>query len=105
MRRFICLCITVVIVLGAWSQVKLPQVRALEGQGWQVQHSVMSWDSLSIYFSARGPEDHSFDLYILHADGYRWGKPERLTALCTDADECWPSVSSDGFTTHASRRY
>ncbi len=95
MRRFICLCITVVIVLGAWSQVKLPQVRALEGQGWQVQHSVMSWDSLSIYFSARGPEDHSFDLYILHADGYRWGKPERLTALCTDADECWPSVSSD----------
>lgn len=76
-------------------QVKLPQVRVLEGSGWQVQHSVMSWDSLSIYFSARGPQDSSYDLYVMRAEGYKWGKPERLASISTSADECWPSVSTD----------
>ena len=95
MRRIIEMCILLVVSLSAFAQVKLPQVRALEGQGWQVQHSVMSWDSLSIYFSARAPQDHSYELYVLHAEGYRWGTPERIAALCTEADECWPTVSSD----------
>lgn len=95
MRRVIGLCMLWAIALGVGAQVKLPQVRALESQGWQVQHSVMSWDSLSIYFSARGPQDHSYELYILRAEGYRWSSPERMAALCTEADECWPTVSSD----------
>lgn len=95
MRRVISLCIFLPMAFGAWGQVKLPQVRSLESQGWQVQHSVMSWDSLSIYFSARGPQDHSYELYMLRAEGFRWGSPERIVALCTDADECWPTISSD----------
>ena len=55
----------------------------------------MSWDSLSVYFSARSPEDSSFELYVVRAEGYRWSAPERLVSLCTAADEIWPSVSSD----------
>lgn len=67
----------------------------LENQGWRVQHSVMTWDSLAIYFSAQAPGMKSYDLYCMHADGWQWGKPERMDALSTDADECWPSISSD----------
>ena len=67
----------------------------LENQGWTVQHSVMSWDSLSVYFSAKEPQAPSYDLYIVHANGWRWGEPERLSSISTDEDELWPSVSSD----------
>lgn len=75
--------------------IKLPQVRLLESKGWTIQHSVMSWDSLSIYFSAQAPGAVSYDLFVVHAEGWRWGEPQRLDALSTDADELFPSVSSD----------
>lgn len=84
------------LVLGtAAFAVKLPQVRLLESKGWTVQHSVMSWDSLSIYFSAQSPGAASYDLFVLRAEGWRWGEPQRIDALSTDADELSPSVSSD----------
>ena len=67
----------------------------LEPKGWSVQHSVMSWDSLSVYFSAKAPNATSYDLYVMHPDGWRWGEPQRIDALSTEADELWPSVSSD----------
>ena len=81
--------------LSVWGQIKLPQVRVLETQGWHIQHSVMAWDSLSVYFSAQSPDATNYDLYIMRADGWRWGRPERLSSICTDEDELWPSVSSD----------
>lgn len=81
--------------LSIWGQIKLPQVRALEAQGWHIHHSVMAWDSLSVYFSAQSPDATNYDLYIMRADGWRWGRPERLSSICTDEDELWPSVSSD----------
>ena len=77
------------------AQVKLPQVRTLEAKGWSIQHSVMAWDSLSIYFSAQAPGASNYDLYMVHAEGWRWGEPERLASICTDEDEWWPSISSD----------
>lgn len=67
----------------------------LENQGWSIQHSVMSWDSLSVYFSAKEPQAKSYDLYIVRANGWRWGKPEKLSSISTDEDELWPSISSD----------
>jgi len=93
--RNIFFSICLAVSLTALGQVKWPQVRVLENQGWSVQHSVMSWDSLSIYFSARAPQKSSYDLYVMHADGWKWGAPQRMDALSTDADELWPSVSSD----------
>ena len=92
--------IRIILFLAAMSaclmaQVKLPQVRVLETKGWQVQHSVMAWDSLSIYFSAQAPDASSYDLYVMRADGWRWGEPERITSISTDEDEWWPSISSD----------
>ena len=77
------------------AQVKLPQVRALESKGWSIQHSVMAWDSLSVYFSAQAPGASSYDLYVMRAEGWKWGEPERLASICTDEDEWWPSISSD----------
>lgn len=95
MKRIIMVYAVLLYAIGLAAQVKLPQVRVLEGSGWKVQHSVMSWDSLSVYFSAQGPQDSSYELYVLRSEGYRWGQPERLSTICTDGDELWPSISSD----------
>ena len=65
------------LFVPVFGQTKLPQVRMLENKGWSVQHSVMSWDSLSIYFAAKAPGMSSYDLYIQHAEGWKWGEPYR----------------------------
>ena len=95
MKRTFTIFLISTLALCAFGQIKLPQVRILETRGWSVQHSVMSWDSLSVYFSAQAPGAASYDLYILHAEGYRWGEPEKIEAISTEEDELWPSVSSD----------
>ena len=95
MKQKLLIILCMFIGMTAWSQIKLPQARMLESHGWSVQHSVMSWDSLSIYFSAKAPGLSSYDLYIMRADGWRWSEPQRINALSTDEDETWPSVSSD----------
>jgi len=79
----------------AFGQVKLPQVRMLETRGWQIQHSVMTWDSLTVYFSAIAPGANQYDLFMVRAEGMRWSEPYQLVSLCTPANELWPSISSD----------
>ena len=95
MKRITVFFIGIVVSWSAWAQLKLPQVRGLESEGWSVQHSVMSWDSLSIYFAAKEPRGTSYDLYVVRSDGWLWTKPERLSAICTPQDELWPSIGSD----------
>ncbi|MBO4249986.1 MAG: OmpA family protein [Paludibacteraceae bacterium] len=95
MKRIISIFWSVVVVLSVSGQTKLPQVRTLESKGWSVQHSVMSWDSLSIYFSAQAPGASNYDLYVQYADGWRWGEPQRIDAISTGENEYWPSISSD----------
>lgn len=95
MRRYIYFFFFLPISIMAFGQVKLPQVRMLESRGWSVQHSVMSWDSLTIFFSAKQTAEMSYDLYEMHADGWRWSEPQRINTLSTVNDELWPSVSSD----------
>lgn len=74
---------------------KLPQVRGLENQGWSVQHSVLSFDSLTIYFSAKQPGSAHYELFAIRAEGWRWGKPEKLEAKNDSGDKLWPTISSD----------
>ncbi len=95
MRRYIYFFIFLPISILAFGQVKLPQVRMLESRGWSVQHSVMSWDSLTIFFAAKQSAEMSYDLYEMHADGWRWSEPQRINTLSTGNDESWPSISSD----------
>ena len=95
MKRIPIILFLAAMSVGMMAQVKLPQVRILETKGWSVQHSVMAWDSLSVYFSAQAPGASSYDLYVVRADGWRWGEPEKLASICTDEDELWPSISSD----------
>lgn len=95
MRRYIYFFLFLPISIMAFGQVKLPQVRMLESRGWSVQHSVMSWDSLTIFFAAKQSAEMSYDLYEMHADGWRWSEPQRINALSTGNDESWPSISSD----------
>lgn len=94
MRRLYIL-LGVLLAVSASGQIKLPQVRMLESKGWSVQHSVMSWDSLSIYFSAQEPGASNYDLYRIQAEGWRWGEPQRMDAISTEENEYWPSISSD----------
>ena len=75
--------------------LKLPNVRALESQGWKVQHSLWSFDSLTIYFSAQAPDRDNYDLFTLHSEGWQWSEPQRINGLSSDLDEWWPSISSD----------
>ena len=95
MKRFVVFFIAVVAGLSGFSQIKLPQVRGLESQGWRIQHSVMSWDSLRVYFSAQAPGDTHYDLFVVNAEGRRWGEPQRIALLRAETDALWPSVSSD----------
>lgn len=53
-----------------------PTIARWQNKGWQIQHSAMSFDSLSIYISAKTPESDNYDLYVLHAEGWRWGNPQ-----------------------------
>lgn len=95
MKRIIPLILVLACPILVWGQTILPQVRELETRGWTIQHSVMSWDSLSVYFAAKEPDAASYDLYVLHAEGYRWGEPVKLQEISTEEDELSPSVSSD----------
>lgn len=95
MRRILGITLAFFVSITISAQLKLPQVRYLEQQGWSIQHSVMSWDSLSVYFSAKAPGNNSYDLYRLQVEGWRWGQPKRIDELSTNANEYWPSVSSD----------
>ena len=95
MKKLFNIFLCSMLALSASGQIKLPQVRVLENQGWSIQHSVMSWDSLSVYFSAKAPAATNYDLYVLHVEGYRWGSPERLESISTEMDELWPAISSD----------
>ena len=95
MKRIILFALVFAFSGSVLAQVQLPQVRLLENQGWSIQHSVMSWDSLSVYFSAKKPQAPSYDLYVVRANGWRWGEPEKLRSISTDEDELWPSISSD----------
>jgi len=96
MKRIVLFLIGTALCCSVFSQIKLPQLRDLEFSGWSIQHSVMSWDSLSIYFSAKEPQSTNYDIFVVYADGWRWTSPEKLSSICTMQDELWPSVSSDG---------
>ena len=95
MKRISLFLIGIALCSGAWGQLKLPQIRGLESKGWSIQHSVMSWDSLSIYFAAKEPQGVSYDLYMVTAEGWLWSQPKKLSSICTREDESWPTISSD----------
>lgn len=96
MKRISLFLIGIALCSSAWGQLKLPQIRGLESKGWSIQHSVMSWDSLSIYFAAKEPQGVSYDLYMVSAEGWLWSKPQKLSSISTREDESWPTISSDG---------
>lgn len=84
-------------VMGQKDMQPTPELRKFSQQGWKIQHAHLSFDSLTIYFSALEPGRSSYDLYISHSRAGIWSAPERMSdAVNTaDADELWPSVSSD----------
>lgn len=73
-----------------------PELRKFSQQGWKIQHAHFSFDSLSIYLSAREPGKADYDLYITRSQSGIWANPERLNdSINTAADELWPSIASD----------
>lgn len=90
---FVVLC----PVFGQKDMQSSPELRKFSQQGWKIQHAHYSFDSLSIYFSAQEPGHSSFDLYVSRLRSGSWNDPVRLndSINTADADELWPSVSSD----------
>lgn len=85
------------LLFGQKDNRPVPELRKFSQQGWKVQHAHVSFDSLTIYFSALEPGRTSYDLYVTRCRAGFWNTPERMNdSLNTpDADELWPSVSSD----------
>ena len=83
-------------VFGQKDLQSVPALRKFSQQGWKIQHAHYSFDSLTIYFSALEPGKKNYDLFVTRSHAGVWGAPERLSdAVNSDADELWPSVSSD----------
>ena len=73
-----------------------PELRKFSQQGWKIQHVHYSFDSLTLYFSAREPGKSDYDLYVSHSHAGVWGNPESIgSATNSEADELWPSIASD----------
>lgn len=101
MKRYsILLLVTILLaplrVSGQKDLQPTPELRKFSQQGWKIQHAHFSFDSLSLYFSAQEPGKTNYDLYISRSRAGSWSTPERLgDVINTDADELWPTVSSD----------
>lgn len=92
----VCFLLAASSVFGQKDMQSFPELRKFGQQGWKVQHAHYSFDSLTIYFSAQEPGKSSYDLYVTHLRSGLWNAPVRLNdSINTDADELWPSVSSD----------
>ena len=92
-----CLLLCSTTVFSQKDLQPIPELRKFSQQGWKIQHAHMSFDSLTIYFSALEPGKSSYDLYISRSRAGFWSIPERMndSVNTPDADEMWPSVSSD----------
>lgn len=71
------------------------ELNDLRQLGWQVQHSSLSYDKRSIVFSAKKPNESNYNIYFARKAGTGWSVPTPLTAVNTEEDEFWPSMSSD----------
>jgi len=83
-------------VFGQKDMQSTPELRKFVQLGWKIQHAHYSFDSLTMYISALEPGKNNYDLFICRSRAGIWNAPERLGDFAnTDADELWPSISSD----------
>ena len=101
MKRY-CILLLVTFLLAPMSMSgqkdlqPTPELRKFSQQGWKIQHAFISFDSLSMYISAQEPGKTNYDLYVSRSRAGFWSAPERLgDVINTDADELWPTVTSD----------
>ena len=60
----VCLLLCSTTMFSQKDLQPIPELRKFSQQGWKIQHAHMSFDSLTIYFSALEPGKSSYDLYI-----------------------------------------
>lgn len=81
----------------------------LSGNGWSAAKPIgainaigtpgglfMSDDCRHLYFHAKANEATGYDIYVSIRTQGEWGKPTRLSDLCTAADDMFPSVTEGG---------
>lgn len=84
------------VVFGQKDMQPTTELRKFSQAGWKIQHAHYSFDSLSIYLSAREPGKVDYDLYVTYSRAGSWSTPERLSdQVNSEVDELWPSISSD----------
>ena len=93
------LCAALLLSVQCFAQrdaQNLTELRKFSQQGWRIQHGHISFDSLTIYFSAQEPGNNNYELYATHSRAGFWSTPEKLgSELNTSDDELWPTISSD----------
>ena len=68
-------------------------------QGWSIKNISASFDCCELYFSAKPSGATNYDLFFIRKNNGKWSSPERfMSVLNSEADELWPSMSSDGQT-------
>ena len=101
MKRYVSLLtagllLVAIHVSGQKDTQPTPELRKFSQQGWKIQHAQFSFDSLTIYFSALEPGGKNYDLYVTRSRAGLWSAPVRMNdSINSQADELWPSVSSD----------
>ena len=74
-------------------------LNSLLQQGWSIKNISASFDCCELYFSAKPSGATNYDLFFIRKNNGKWSSPERfMSVLNSEADELWPSMSSDGQT-------
>lgn len=98
MKRYLFIFVlTVACAVSAqvYEQRPCAELADLMREGWQVQHSNLSFDKQTIVFAAKKPESRQYDIYIANKKHTGWSTPELVSSIATNNDELWPSISSD----------
>lgn len=78
---------------GVWSEAKpIGAVNSIGAPG----GLFLSDDCRHLYFHAKANEANGYDIFVSVRTGGEWGKPARLSDLCTAADDMFPSVTEGG---------
>lgn len=80
-----------------------------EGSGWSEAKPIttinsigsvgglfLSDDNRHLYFHAKTGAEADYDIYTAERQGSTWGKPKKMTTLCSDADDMSPTMAEGG---------
>ena len=72
-------------------------------EGHTIKSPFLSYDGLTLYFSANLPGSEGFDIYCSHKAGDQWQKPIKAPVINSPANEESPTLSADNMNLYFTR--